>query len=216
MSIAQITRSFIQNIEEGKLFTYNDIPSTKKITISIELSRLYKKGLIKKLSKGKYYKPKVRIFGELSPSSEETIKSFLIDTKGNNYETGYNSYLNLGLTTQVANIIVIASDLKNKKIKIDNINIKFVQKKLNVKKEDIYLLQILDALENIKSIPGTNINDALLILKKIIKDLSDKKQKLITKYAKDYAPRARVILGAILKELGQWELSYIIKNKFYS
>lgn len=213
MSIAKITRTFIKDLEEGKLFTYNDIPSNNKISISLELSRLFKKGLIKKLSKGKYYKPKIRSFGEIAPSSEETIQSFLEDTKGNNYETGYNSYLNLGLTSQVANVTIIASDKKAKKIKINNLNIKFVQKKLNVKKDDIYLLQILDALENIKKIPGTNVNDALLILKRIIKELSDKKQKLITKYSEEYAPRVRAILGAILKEFGKWELSYSIKSQ---
>ena len=59
MSVAKITRDFVENIESAKLFTYDDIPSTNKTSVAIELSRLFKKGIIKKVSKGKFYKPKI-------------------------------------------------------------------------------------------------------------------------------------------------------------
>lgn len=213
MSIAKITRLFIKELADGKLFTYADIPTNNKSSVAIELSRLFKKGYIKKISKGKYYKPKKRRFGEIGPSSDEKIKSFLINTKGNNYETGYNSFLNLGLTSQVANMTVIATNKSKQKIKLDNLNIKFVQKKLNVKKEDIFLLQILDALKDVKKIPGTTADDAVAILKEIIQELSDEKQESITKYSKEYMPRVKALLGAILKDAGKWNLSYQIKQE---
>ncbi len=57
MSAAKITRDFVSNIESAKLFTYDDIPCLNKTSVAIELSRLFKKGIIKKVSKGKFYKP---------------------------------------------------------------------------------------------------------------------------------------------------------------
>ncbi len=53
MSVAQETRNFIENIAPAKLFTYDDIPNKKKSAVAIELSRLYKEGVIKKVSKGR-------------------------------------------------------------------------------------------------------------------------------------------------------------------
>ena len=77
MSVAKITRDFVTNIEGAKLFTYDDIPCLNKTSAAIELSRLFKKGIIKKVSKGKFYKPKIRVFGEVAPNTNDKIKSYL-------------------------------------------------------------------------------------------------------------------------------------------
>ncbi len=53
MSVAKITRDFVENIESAKLFTYDDIPCLNKTSVAIELSRLFKKGIIKKSFKRK-------------------------------------------------------------------------------------------------------------------------------------------------------------------
>jgi len=45
MSVAKITRTYIENIDNAKLFTYSDIPSHNKATVAIELFHLYKKGI---------------------------------------------------------------------------------------------------------------------------------------------------------------------------
>ncbi len=151
MSIAKIIRDFISNIEDGKLFTYEDIPNPNKTTIAIELSRLFKKGIIKKVSKGKFYKPKKKVFGEIEPSSDEKIFSLIKSDEELSYETGFNSFRKLGLTTQIANEFTLASNKSYKKVKIDNINIKFIPKRIvNIKEDEIYLIQILDALKDIK------------------------------------------------------------------
>ena len=79
MSVAKITRDFIEQIAYTKIFTYNDIPSNKKSSVAIELSRLLKKGVVKKIAKGKFYKPKQSRFGEIAPSDEEIAKSYLVE-----------------------------------------------------------------------------------------------------------------------------------------
>jgi len=212
MSVAKITRKYIDSLDEAKLFTYDDIPSDKKTSVAIELSRLYKKGIVKKISKGKFYKPKKRLFGEIDPSDNEKILSYLKNTSSNMiYETGVNNARRLGLTTQVSKRIVIAINKPSREIKLDNINLKLVQVVANAPKTDIYLLQILDAIKDIKKIPATTPEKTFIILKSIIKDEEEKKQKKLAKYALKYNPRTRALVGAILKDLGLMESAYLLK-----
>jgi hypothetical protein len=211
MSIAKLTRDFVGKIETGKVFTYADIPSDKISTIAIEFSRLYKQGIIKKFSKGKYYKPQKTRFGEMGPSSKEKINSYM-DAEKFNYETGLNSFRLLGLTTQVANLTTIATNQSARRVKVDNLNIKFVRTRVNAPKKYIKLLQILDALKDIKSIPDTTASEALLYLKDFISKLTQMEQKKLAIFVKEYTPRTKALLGAILKDLGLWEEAYKIKS----
>jgi len=212
MSVAQITREFVANFEDAKLFTYDDIPCINKTSATIELSRLLKKGIIKKVSKGKFYKPKQRVFGEVAPSSSDKIQSCLKSVDGNSYETGINSFRRLGLTTQIANETTIATNKGYRKVKIDNINLKFVPKKVDAKDDEIYLVQILDAINDIKKIPATTPNEVVKYLKEIIKKESLDNQMKLTKFALKYPPRTRAILGAILKEVDNKYCAYELKS----
>lgn len=212
MSVAKITREFVKNIEDGQIFTFDDIPTSSKASVAIELSRLFKKGLIKKVSKGRYFKPKIRVFGEVGPSSDDKISKYLDSTEGVSYETGFNSFRQLGLTTQISKTITIATNKPYRKVKIDNINLKFVPKRVDVKVEDIYLLQILDAIKDIKKIPATTPSQSFVYLKNLIEKESSENQIKLTKYAKKYTPRTKALLGAILKELGNNECAYELKD----
>jgi len=212
VSVAKVTRNFVDSIDEAKLFTYDDVPSDNKQTVAIELSRLYKKGIIKKVSKGKFYKPKKRVFGEIEPSSDEKISSYIGASDDIAYETGLNSFRQLGLTTQVAKTTTIATNKPYKKIELDNIKIKFVPKRVDVPKDDILLVQILDALKDIKKIPDSTPEKAFGYLKEIIKKLSTEQQIKMAQYAIKYTPRTRALLGAVLKELGLWEQSFKLKE----
>ena len=212
MSIAQLTRDFISSFDSGKIFTYDNIPSNKKSTIAIEFSRLYKQGVIKKVSRSKYYKPKMTPFGEIEPSSKDKIESF-VDTSKFSYIAGLDSLRQLGLTTQISNDITIASDKPARRVKVDNINIRFVKSRVIVPKKYIFLLQILDALKDIKSIPDTSPSEALQRLKSIISSLDIDKQKKLATFVGRYTPRTKALLGAILKDLGLWEEAYSIKKQ---
>ena len=212
MSVAKVTRNFVDSIDEAKLFTYDDVPSDNKSTVAIELSRLYKKGVIKKVSKGKFYKPKKRAFGEIEPSSNEKIQSYVNSQDDVVYETGLNSFRQLGLTTQVAKTTTVATNRPYKKVDIDNIQIKFVPKRVDISKEDIPLVQILDALKDITKIPATTPEQAFVYLKDIIAKLSKDEQIKLSDFGKKYTPRTRALLGAILKEIGLWENAYELKQ----
>jgi len=212
MSVAKITREFVANIDEAILFTYDDIPIDNKQGVAIELSRLFKKGIIKKVSKGKFYKPKKRPFGDIEPSSSEKIQSFIKSKDDVVYETGVNSFRKLGLTTQVSKATTVATNGSYKKVDIDNIEIKFVPKRVDISKEDILLVQILDALKDITKIPATTPEQAFVYIKDIVSELSKDEQLKLCEYAKKYTPRTRALLGAIFKEIGVWEFAYELKQ----
>ncbi len=211
MSVAQITRNFVDSIENGKIFMYDDILDDNKMGIAIELSRLFKKGLIKKVSKGKYYKPKITPFGEIGPSSDEKIKSF-IEASNNDYVSGISNLNRLGLTTQVPNVITIASNQSSRKVKLQNTTIKFVPKLNQSSKKDIKLLQLLDALNSLKKIPDTSIDEAFGMIKIMIEKLEKKEQQGLAKLALNYPPRTKALVGAILKNVGLWEEAYKLKS----
>jgi hypothetical protein len=215
VSVAQVTREFINTVDNGILFTYKDIPIKNKSTIAIELSRLYKKGIIEKISKGKYYKPKKRTFGNIEPNSNDKIQSFLND-KDFSYETGLNIYTKLGLSSQISKNITIASTKQYKTVYIDNIIIKFIPIKATTSKKNIKLLQILDAIRDIKKIPDAIVNDTVVKLIAIIEKLTNDEIQNMVKLAIYYPPKVKALLGAIIKQLGFWEEAYILKRELNS
>ncbi len=215
MSVAKLTRDFIDTFEPAKLFTYEDLPVSNRSAAAIELSRLYKKGIIKKVSKGRYYKPKKTTFAELEPDSSEKLK-YYTDSDERSYETGINAFRKLGLTTQVANSITIATDKTYKKVILDNLIIKFVPKRKDVPKKYVTLLQMLDALKDIKKIPDSSSDDVILTIKEMIGKVDRQKQEKLSEYVLEYPPRVRAIVGAIFKEIGLWEEAYKIKQTINS
>ncbi len=125
ISVAKSIEEKIRKIKEGETFTYKELQLDQKqyqsATKSIE--RLINKGVIKRISPGVFFKPRQTIFGELSPNNEELIKPYLFN-KGKRiaYVTGSYLYNKLGLTSQVPQIIKVASF--NKEIKVNKQNIK--------------------------------------------------------------------------------------------
>lgn len=216
MSVAKTVRSFVDTVRLGEVFTYDDIPSNQTSAIAIELSRLNKQGIIQRISKGKYYKPKQGRFGKLPPSDEEVINSYLRSSKSKGYVTGLRAFNQMGLTTQVPNTITIASEGSAKKIKVKNINIEFVPLKQKVLKSETKFAQLLDALENIKKIPDTVPDDVVSYSKDYIAKLQRKEQGKIARLAQKYRPRTRAIVGALLKELGNWEDAFKLKETLNS
>ena len=217
MSVAKTVRSFVETVREGKVFTYDDINIDKKSVVAIELSRLNKQGTVKRISKGKYYKPRQGRFGELPPSDEEIIRTYLKASKRSNaYITGLKAFNQMGLTTQVPNVVTIASDSPAKSIKVKNINIKFVPQKQKISKNDTKFAQLLDALENLKKIPDTTPDEVVRYSKHYLLKLTQKEQSQVAKLAKNYRPRTRAIVGAMLKELGNWEDAYKLKGTLNS
>ena len=203
MKIAEQIRKTITKLPEDKTFGYADLGISKEdfFTSAKALERLQKQGIIKKMSKGIFYKPIKTVFGDLQPDDSEQLKPYLFKNgKRIAYITGESLYNQMNLTTQMAFRIKIAS---NRRINIDKgaIKAKSVKSYAEVTEENYQLLGFLDALKDIKKIPDCTASNAVKILSKKLATFEDKKIEELIKYAILYPPRVRALLGAILENI---------------
>ncbi len=196
----------IQGLPEDVSFGYGqlaiageDYQSAAKV-----LERLQKKGLIKKLSKGLFYKPKRTIFGEKKPDEQQILKSYLY--QGGQqvaYITGTYLYNQMGLTTQVPAIIQIAS--RDRRIFVNRGTVKAtpVKSYVDVTNDNYRMLGFLDALKDLKDIPDLDMQSTLTILQNQLKAYQNTELDKLIGFALKYPPRVRALLGALLSDLNK-------------
>lgn len=205
MNVTSTIRDRINTLPEGITFGYDDlgIAKDKYVTAAKALERLQKEGLLKKISKGVFYKPKQSVFGELKPNYNELLRPFLYDKRKRiAYETGTTLFNKLGLTTQMAFRIKIASRAKRISINRGTLKADPVKSYAEVTDENYEILGLLDAFKEIKNIPDCSIEKAINRLKAIVVELNLKQLSLLIKYALVYPPRVRAVVGAILENIG--------------
>ena len=211
MSVAKELRTFIDTLNDGEIFTYADLPVDNISAAAPVLSRMQSKGAIKRLSKGKYYKPKQGMFGELPPSDDEVLRSYM-KTMGNTYITGLQAFNKMGLTTQVPNIITLAGKGSSRKIKVKNMTIEVFEQKSSVESDDIWFSQMLDALDKIKKIPDTTPDDVVAYTMKSVSELKKKEKQKLAQLATERRPRTKALLGAVFQVLGDIEEASLLKK----
>jgi hypothetical protein len=202
MKISDVVINRIDRFKTGYVFTYDEfsIPVNKVSAFKKVLSRQVESGKIVRLSKGKYYKPKEGIIGNLKPDEYQIVKDLLEDEgKIIGYLSGVSAFNKLGLTTQVSNTIQVGTNIDKKSIKRGKYTIRFIRQRNTVNKENIYLLQILDSIRFIKRIPDANINTSCERLKNIIQDLVDNEKDYMLKLVMKYNPATRALTGTILE-----------------
>jgi hypothetical protein len=206
MTLASKIQTKIKKLPEGKSFGFADLGIAKEDfqTAAKALERLQAKGVIKKLSKGIFYKPAQTVFGELQPDYSEQLRSYLYENgKRIAYETGYSLYHRMGLTTQMAFRIKIAS--RSKRISIDRGPLKAnaVKSYAEVTETNYEILGVLDAFKDIKRIPDCSVAQAIRRLNAILNELDEKQTASLLKYALVYPPRVRALVGAVLEKNGK-------------
>jgi len=204
MKVAEQIRKTIIKIPEGKTFGYADLGIAKEDfqTAAKALERLQEKGVIKKLSKGIFYKPEQTVFGELQPDYSEQLRPYLFENgKRIAYETGYSLYNRMGLTTQMAFRIKIASRSKRISINRGSLKADAVKSYAEVTEANYELLGFLDAIKDIKRIPDCSVSQAVKILSGKIRTLNNKQISGLVKYALLYPTRVRALVGAMLENL---------------
>jgi hypothetical protein len=210
MKVSEYISFTIDRLPKGYVFTYADFTTevNKKEAVIKALNRMTESGRIAKLSKGKYYKPESTPFGKLEPNQAQTVKD-LMENEGRiiGYLTGYSVYNQLGLTTQISNTIQIGRNEVRPAFKRERYTISFVKQKNTITKENIPLLQILDAIRYIKKIPDSNLKVSCKRLLAILESLTEKDKNILTRLALKYPPVTKALLGAMLDELNYSTLS---------
>lgn len=193
----------IDRLPKGYVFTYADFTTevNQREAVIKALNRMVASGKISKLSKGKYYKPENTPFGNLEPNQAQVVKDLLEENgKTTGYLTGYSIYNQLGLTTQVSNTIQIGKNQVRPNFKRERYTIAFIKQKNIITKDNIPLLQLLDAIRYIKKIPDSSIETSCKRFLAILKNYSDKETNTLVRLALKYPPATRALLGALLSQ----------------
>ena len=210
MKVTEYIEFKIDRIPKGYVFTYDEFITevSKKEAVIKALNRMVAVNKIAKLSKGKYYKPEGTVFGNLQPNQSQVIKD-LLENEGKviGYLTGYSIYNQLGLTSQVSNTIQIGKNETRPEFKRERFTISFIKQKNTITKDNIPLLQILDAIRFIKKIPDSNTVSSCKRFLAILKDLSESDKTTMVRLALKYPPVTRALLGALLCETGESKLT---------
>ena len=202
MIIAKEVKARIEEMEEGRIISYQDFQDfDNQGAVALALSRLCKEEKIRRLQKGKYYKPKKTKFGELEPG-DARIVSGVLGEEG--YVTGLTAYNRLGLTTQVPNEITIKGRKYPRKASVGKLKIRFIRdQNQTITTGSEELLTILDAFKNIKRIPDSDVTEVFKKLSKIVENLDEDQQRRLAKLALKYKPSVRALLGAVLEKVDE-------------
>ncbi len=211
-----LIKNTIDKFEAGYVFSADDFSTTvnEAKNASKILNQFVATGYLRKLSKGKFYKPKMSKFGELQPDTYQIVKDLIQkDGKLIGYITGYSVFNDFALTTQVSAILEIGMRKEKKAIVRGLYRIRFVQQENTITKENIPLLRLLDCLRFFKNIPDTTPNDACRRLIYLIEKLNEQEIAKIKKLALKYTPQAIAFLGAILETINPKEDTSMLLKK---
>jgi len=202
IQVTETIRNTINRFEAGYVFTSSDfnIDVSKQATVNKVLNNMVAAGQIRRLSKGRFYKPKMSEFGELQPDTFQMVKD-LIEKNGKptGYITGFTIFNKYALTTQVPAALQIGVRKDKKPIVRGAYRIYFVSQPNIITKENIPVLQLLDCLRFFKSIPDTMPDQACRRLIAVFKELDDKQLLSAKKLVLKYNPASIALLGAILE-----------------
>jgi hypothetical protein len=210
MKTTDIISNSINRFAKGYVFTASSFKGEVKSLDAARkaLSRMADAGKIARLSKGRFYKPESSPFGVLPPGPDEVVKD-LLESGGRvtGYLTGLSVYNTLKLSTQVGRVVQIGRNEVRPPLRRGVYRIVFLKQKNRIMPENIPLLQLLDCIRMVKKIPGTSVEDACVRLRALVAERTEDDRRTLVRLAMKYPPSTRALLGALLGEPEDGELS---------
>ena len=215
MTIAKQVSVTVDQIPLGTIFTRADFAAAKKNpeAVTKTLNRMVTTGAIKKISKGKFFKPEGSIFGELQPGRDQLIKDLLEKNgKITGYLTGTGVFNQMGLTTQISHTIEIGKNSIRPAFNRQGIRVQVILQRNPITATNLHLLQLLDAIRYIKSIPDTRPGDTVVRIMAILEKLSVREFREFVRLASNYSPATRALAGAMLDTIGFSNMAITLRN----
>lgn len=201
----------IERIEPGRIFTFRDLSfdRAKTASVAVLLSEQSKKGVLVRIEKGAYVRPRNSTLGLgiLPVYQDEQIR--YLTRKLNGYMTGIYVYNKMGLTEQVAMVITIATPYPVRRFRFKNLEVDSVKAYCAVCADEALVpyLQLLDAIKDMKRIPGTTEQEVYTRIKhQYFSRYSGPELKKIETLAKQYPPRVRKVVADMLGDIKQTAL----------
>ena len=197
MSVARIVLNRIKRGGEDRLWTYRDfvdLPSS--LAVAAELSRLTKKGRIRRVRKGVYYVPRVTRFGTTNPAPP-SVAAAILTRRGIAWSpTGHAAYNRLGLTTQVSPTTTFAV---SRKVRLASAGprIRLILRPATaVRRATADDRAVLDALRDLRWIPDTTPENVIARVSDLFRSNRISFGR-VARFARREPPRVRAVLGTI-------------------
>lgn len=195
----------LNKIGEGKVFTYLDLslPQEMQSAAAMSLSRMVAENKLKKVGKGKFYKPAYSRLGEMRPLIDELTKDLLYkDGKIIGYITGVPVFAQMGLTTQITSKVLIGSRSYRRPLMRGGYEITFTRQENDITEDNIPMLRFLDAIRFVKKIPACTPDNAIRILLDKLASFDNSEIKSLFQLSSTYPASTRALLGAMLESKG--------------
>lgn len=213
MKSTEVILQKIEAIGTGIVFGYADLdlPTDVQNAALMTISRMVADGMLRKVGKGRFYKPVVSRLGEMPLMIEELTKDLIYkDGERIGYITGIPAFSQMGLTTQISSKIVIGAARYRRPLKRGGYEVSYTIQPNEITEDSIPLLRILDALKSIKKIPAATPDDIVGNIQRQLENLTENQRKNLVSYALNYPPSVRALTGVLLESIG-YE-SYHIKE----
>jgi predicted transcriptional regulator of viral defense system len=180
------------------------------LAVASALNRLTKTDQVQRVAKGRYRVVPMSRFGPVPASEQQLLTAVLQrDATGRlEYPTGAVAFNRLGLTTQVPRVIEIATPWPKPPRQIGTLRLRYVRNMGAADGQEVELRQLLDALRRIKRVPATTPTKVVGLLCARIRALSAAEKAQLVQLALTYNPGTRALLGALLEQLGEKQLSH--------
>lgn len=201
ISKAEEIRNFISDIPANAIIDAADVYKANFSYISEKtyykvLERMTKDGMLNRLTKGLYYRPKKTRFG-IVPLDQNTITDYYTE---NGVVLGYPMYNRYGLTTQVGKSVnILSNNLSEEKKHIGSVSIEKARIDLNEQTKP--MVETLDILQNYSGIEDLNRHALSSYLTSFSKYYSDEIAGYVLENRK-YKKRTIAFLKAILDYKG--------------
>ncbi len=201
----------IRQFETGRIFTFRDLSYEPKraANVAVLLSEQCRRGELARLRKGAYYRPAKSIlgFGQLPVYQDEQLR-YLTEKLGG-YISGPYIYNKMGLTEQTTSTITIATPRPTRQFRFDKLNVTCRKAYFtsHTDKKTVEVLRLLDAICDLKHIPGTSEQDVYDRVKNLFfSKYSEQELERTVSLAQSYPPRVRKTVADLLGDLGHAEL----------
>lgn len=146
-----------KNYNEAEPIFFSDLEreDITKSALNQQLKKLCNKGLLMKYDTGVYYIPKMTLLNSIVGPNADMVAKYRFISKGDNIDGFYggNSFANqIGITTQVPRVVEIVSNNTNssdREVRIGNRRFYVRKPIVQITKENVYVLQMLELLKNL-------------------------------------------------------------------
>lgn len=199
-AVADVIRRKVRNAAPERLWTFRDFASLRTSAVAKSLSRLAEEGVVYRVRKGVYYKPKVTRFGLLKPDPANVIAAVLDHKKVAWKPSGISVWNAMGLTTQIAATATFTADHRVR-VTAPNSRVR-VSTAPTLRGVSVEERAALDALRDLRRVPDTTPDATIRRLADLCREGRLSFGRMM-RAAKVESPRVRALLGLIGTLLGE-------------